>query len=129
MHSTEVPPTVLDLGCETNILMLYLAFRGARVIGVDIDPAIRKSIAECVALVEGATGKKLQIHVEIHDATELALQDASVDAAVAVSSIEHMFSDNGDGDSRAVNGIARALKSGGLAVITVPTSNGGPFHE
>jgi hypothetical protein len=48
---------------------------------------------------------------------------------IAVSSIEHMFSNAGHGDQLAVTSIARVLKPGGLAVITVPMSNGTPFHE
>jgi SAM-dependent methyltransferase len=48
---------------------------------------------------------------------------------IAISSIEHMFSERGNGDQLAVESIARVLKPGGLAALSLPTSNGGPFHE
>lgn len=40
-----------------------------------------------------------------------------------------MFCEQGQGDQLAVTHIARILKPGGLAVITLPMSGGGPFHE
>ena len=53
----------------------------------------------------------------------------SVDTVIATSSIEHMYTDEANGDECAVASIAHVLKPGGFAAITVPMSNGGPFHE
>jgi SAM-dependent methyltransferase len=121
--------TVLDMGCEANIFMLFLATRGLKVIGADIDPLAGVSLLEKQAVVEKASGKKLDVTFMVEDATALTLEAESVDKVIAVSSIEHMFSDKGHGDYLAVEGIQRVLKPGGKAVITLPTSNGLPFHE
>jgi SAM-dependent methyltransferase len=121
--------TVLDVGCEYNIMLLYLATRGGRLLGVDLNPAVAKTIQERRKRVERALGRRLEVRFQAEDATRLSLEAESVDRVVAISSIEHMFSDQGHGDVLAVASIARVLKPGGVAVITVPASNGGPFHE
>ncbi len=120
---------VLDLGCEANIFMLYLACRGCTVVGVDLNPIVWVKLQDRKRQVEKATRRKLDISFKKSDATQLSLEPDSFDAVVAVSSIEHMFSKNGNGDEMAVESIARVLKPGGYAVITVPMSNGTPFHE
>ena len=125
----EPGATVVDVGCEANLLMFFLATRGAKVVGVDVDPGLAATVEERKRLVEGATGVEPSLRFEVQDATDLALAPGSVDIVVATSSIEHMFTNQGNGDELAVDGIARALRAGGVAAITVPMSNGGPFHE
>lgn len=121
--------TVLDVGCEANILMLYLAYKGNIVTGVDLNPMVWVKLQDRKRQVEKATRQKLDITFKADDATRLSLEPNSFDTVIAVSSIEHMFSKNGNGDEMAVESIARVLKPGGLATITVPMSNGAPFHE
>jgi SAM-dependent methyltransferase len=120
---------VLDLGCEFNIFMQYLAYRGVRIVGVDINPKVQGAIEDLKRRVETSTNTRLDIRFKADDATQLSLESDSVDAVVAISSIEHMFSKDGNGDQLAVASIARVLNKNGLAVITVPMSNGTPFHE
>jgi SAM-dependent methyltransferase len=120
---------VVDLGCETNLLMLFLAIRGANVIGLDLDPALAQTVEERKELVHRVTGVEPSLQFVVGDATDHGLQPASADIVVATSSIEHMFSDLGHGDQLAVDGIRRVLRPGGVAAITVPMSNGAPFHE
>jgi ubiquinone/menaquinone biosynthesis C-methylase UbiE len=120
---------VLDLGCETNIFMFYLASKGVSVLAVDIDPSLESLIEERKDLIRARTGLDLDLSFFAGDATDLDLRAESVDAVVATSSIEHMFSSKGDGDTLAVSAIARVLKRGCPATVTVPMSNGGPFHE
>jgi SAM-dependent methyltransferase len=120
---------VLDLGCETNIFILYLAYLGMCPLGVDLNPAVWPDLQARAALVERATGRKLRINFCAQDATQLDLPPASVDKAIAISSIEHMFCAQGNGDQLAIASLARVLKPGGLAVVTVPMSEGDPFHE
>jgi SAM-dependent methyltransferase len=119
---------VLDVGCETNILMHYLASRGMKVTAIDIDPSVEAAVRQYEALVRTATQSDFSIRFIAQDATRLCLE-TSYDKVIAVSSIEHMFSATGDGDQQAVAGIASVLKPGGLVAITVPMSNGQPFHE
>jgi cyclopropane fatty-acyl-phospholipid synthase-like methyltransferase len=121
--------TVLDLGCEANIFMLFLASRGLKIIGVDIDPLAGVSLLEKQAMVEKASNQKLAVTFQVEDATALTIEANSVDKVIAVSSIEHMFSEKGHGDYLALAGIERVLKLGGKAVVTLPMSNGNPFHE
>ncbi len=120
---------VLDLGCEANIFLLYLASTGCRLLGVDLNPRIWNNLQDKKKKVEKATDRKLDVTFKADDATRLSLPPNSVDAVIAISSIEHMFSKSGSGDQMAVESIARVLKPAGLAAVTVPMSNGTPFHE
>lgn len=120
---------VLDLGCEANLFMLYVASKGCRVVGVDINPVMWVQVQRKKMTVEKALKKPLDVTFKKDDATRLSVEPNSVDTLIAISSIEHMFSKEGHGDQLAVESIARVLKPGGLAVITVPMSNGEPFHE
>lgn len=120
---------ILDLGCGASIFGLFLAFLGARILAVDMDHKVGKELMARKARVEQRIGSTLEVEFRAEDATHLCLEPGSVDEVVAISSIEHMFSERGAGDQLAIDGIARALKPGGKAVITLPMSNGGPFHE
>jgi GT2 family glycosyltransferase/ubiquinone/menaquinone biosynthesis C-methylase UbiE len=121
--------TVVDLGCEANLLMLFLGIRGANVIGIDVDSDLIALIQERKKQVQRATGIDPSVRFQVEDATHLELEENSADFVIATSSIEHMFSTRGNGDQLAIEGIARVLRPGGLAAITVPMSNGTPFHE
>lgn len=127
--SIQPGETVLDIGCEANIFLLYLAHLGARMIGVDLNPKVWDELKRRKQAVEKSTGQRLEVTFEAQDATQLSLEPESVDKMVAVSSIEHMFSEHGHGDQLAMQSIARVLKPGGLAALSIPMSNGGPFHE
>lgn len=121
--------TVLDLGCEKNIFILYLASQGVQAVGVDLNPLIARELQKRQKKVESVTGRKLQLTFRVEDATQLSLEPESVDKVIAISSVEHMFSQRGHGDQLAVASISSVLRPGGLAVLTLPMSNGGPFHE
>lgn len=120
---------VVDLGCGVNILGFFLAYLGARVIGVDIDLQVSRDFYARKELVEETTGNTLEIELVIADATRLSLAPNSVDKVVAISSIEHMFSADDDGDRLAIGSVALVLKPGGIAVITLPMSGEKGFHE
>lgn len=105
-------PFILDVG-SPKLLALVLARRhGASVLATDI--------AECigpeVAVLAKAT-RRGRLVPQVFDATNMPLADGSIPFVYAVSSIEHI---GGDGDTRAVREMARVLKPGGRAVITVP---------
>jgi SAM-dependent methyltransferase len=131
LDALDFSPTdvVLDLGCEANIFILYLAYLGICPLGVDLNPEVWHDLELKAGLVEQATGRKPHIDFRAQDATQLDLPAASVDKAIAISSIEHMFCDQGNGDQQAMASLARVLKPGGLAVVSVPMSNGLGFHE
>jgi SAM-dependent methyltransferase len=125
----EPGETILDLGCESNIFILYLAYLGLKTIGVDINRRVWRELKRKKSRVERLTKRKLDITFKVEDATQLGLAPESMDKVIAISAIEHMFSPRGHGDQMAVNCIAQVLKPGGMTVITVPMSNGEPFHE
>lgn len=123
-------PIIVDIGSDANVLLFYMASFGARVIGVDLNKQLEKGIRSRQKQVESTIERSLNLSFRVEDATLLpSLADNSVDAVTAVSAIEHMFSPHGAGDQLAMGAIARVLKPGGVAIVTLPTSNGGPFHE
>ncbi len=75
--------TVLDLGCGTGWLAVYLAREGFQVTGLDIS-------LHAIKLARGwAENEDLDIHFDVGDIAELPYPDASFDAVVANSIIEH----------------------------------------
>jgi len=120
---------VVDLGCGYNIFGLYLAYLGAQILATDADPQVWKELQQRKRQIEEVTDKTLEVIFRVEDATKLQLESESVDKVIAISSIEHMFSEEGPGDVLAVQQIARILKPGGQTIITVPMSGTGPFHE
>lgn len=125
-----VEQTIVDIGSDANLLLFYLTARGANVIGVDLNKQLEKKIRSRQQQVEKTIKKSLALSFKVEDATKLvSIADNSVDVVTAISAIEHMFSSEGRGDQMAINAIARVLKPGGVTIVTLPTSNGGPFHE
>src|SRR5581483_5809829 len=102
---------ILDIGCCSSREPVALASRGFRVIGVDFNAYPYKH-PNLVALRA--------------DALRAPLISGSVEAVLAVSVIEHIgighYRDPLDekGDLKAVREIARVLRRGGKALITVP---------
>jgi SAM-dependent methyltransferase len=102
---------ILDIGCYSSREPVALASRGFRVIGLDFNAYPYKH-PNLVALRA--------------DALRTPLMSGSVEAVLAVSVIEHIgighYGDPLDekGDLKAVREIARVLRRGGRALITVP---------
>lgn len=101
---------VLDVGCRSALTGLQLASYGFDVTGVDIAPWA----------VEHPRFRFVQA-----DARSLPFPDGTFDAAVAVSTLEHVGWEDGrrvdaEGDARAGASIRRALKPGGGFLVTVP---------
>ena len=119
---------LLDVGCEANVFLPFAALHGADAVGLDIDPAAEALLHERVEAVATAYGRPLSVRFECDDATRFETGD-SFDAIIAISAIEHFFTPTGNGDSMAIDTIARALRPGGLSVVTVPMSNDNGFIE
>jgi ubiquinone/menaquinone biosynthesis C-methylase UbiE len=113
---------ILDIGAGYSVFPLYLA-KSRRYEVYITDPEIH---------LRGVLGfhiKKLRrlglsydlqagrIRVESQDARRLAYHTGSFDRVTCISVLEHI---PGDGDSVSMKEIARVLRPGGLAVITVP---------
>ena len=112
---------VLDAGCGTGENALYLASRGAEVLGVDFVPA---AVAQARAK---ARGRGLAVEFRLHDALRFAeigrLFDAVLDCGLF-----HTFTD--EERPRYVAGLRSVLRPGGAAAILCfseeERSEGGP---
>jgi SAM-dependent methyltransferase len=65
------------------------------------------------------------LHLEAQDARALTYPDSYFDKVYAISAIEHIPA---DGDAQAMREIARVLRPGGVATLTVPFHGAG-YHE
>jgi SAM-dependent methyltransferase len=108
---------LLDLGCGGGRHAFEAARRGARVVAVDMDrselaqvTAIFAAMAEAGEIPDGASGMAVA-----GDATSLPFPDGSFDKVIAAEVLEHL-----PADQIAMNEIARILRPGGVAAVTVP---------
>lgn len=109
--------TVLDLGCGSGWLAVYLARQGFDVVGVDIS-------AQAINLANTwASQEDLKISFEVADASQLQYQSESFDAVVANSIFEHFPLKQAQQLTDKVNSI---LKDNGVFVGCFDKVGGGP---
>jgi SAM-dependent methyltransferase len=108
---------VLDIGCGAGRHAFEALRRGARVVAVDTDQAELAQVAAMFAAMTqagevpaGAGGR-----VAAGDATRLPFPDGSFDKVIASEVLEHI-----PADQAAINEVARVLRPGGVAAVTVP---------
>lgn len=100
---------VLDIGCGAGRLMLRQARRGCRVTGIDL---VERDLPRARRLLEGA-GQRADLIVG--DAGRLPFQAETFDFVSCTETLEHLA------DYRmALREIARVLRGGGRAVMSVP---------
>lgn len=105
---------VLDVG-SPKLLAMYLAERvGAEVWATDIEPYFLEKLAAAREARGIPTGR---LHLDRQDGRALGYGDATFDRAYSISVLEHIPD---EGDSACVKELARVLKPGGRAVLTVP---------
>jgi SAM-dependent methyltransferase len=115
---------VLDIG-SPKLLSLFLAARvGARVWATDLVDYFFPAYDAYACSVLGQ--RRERYLMETQDAQGLTYADGAFDRVFSVSVVEHI---PGDGDAAAVREIARVLKPGGLACLTVPWSDQGYLEE
>jgi SAM-dependent methyltransferase len=109
---------VLDLGCGAGRHAFEAVRRGARVVAMDTDRGeLERVIGMFVAMGDageipaGAHGR-----TAVGDATAMPFEDGSFDKVIAAEVLEHI-----PADQKAMNEIARVLRPGGVAAITVPS--------
>lgn len=111
---------MLDIGTGCSIFPLLLAVRGCIVYITDIDD---KALHEQLKILNrGGLSHLLnqgRIFVENQDVRKLTFPSNFFDRVTAISTIEHIRE---DGDTKAAQELARVLRPGGKAVITVPYS-------
>jgi ubiquinone/menaquinone biosynthesis C-methylase UbiE len=99
---------ILDIACGAGELSLRIAAKGANVYGLDMSAA---GIASARRLAKIA---KLKCEFTVGDAERLPYPDGFFDKIVCSSSLEHFTN-----DAQSLNEMARVLKPGGRAVLTV----------
>jgi len=104
---------ILDVGSSDSVFPIFLASLGHQVYAIDIDRKVLR--LRDYAKKIGTSN----LVVEIQDVTKLPYSDSFFDKITAISTLEHVLPVN-DGDIKAIREIARTLKSGGQAIITVP---------
>ncbi len=108
---------VLDLGCGSGWLAVYLARQGFEVVGVDVS-------AQAINLANTwARQEDLKISFEVGDASQLQYQADSFDAVVANSIFEHFPIKQAQVLTDKVNSM---LKVGGVFVGCFDKVGGGP---
>jgi len=106
---------LLDAGCGEGRHCFGAIERGARVVGLDLD---RASLAKAAGALRyrgaelGRLGAMLQ-----GDTFHLPFRDATFDKVICSEVMEHVHDFTG-----AARELARVLKPGGLAAVTIPTA-------
>ena len=108
---------VLDLGCGGGRHAFEVYRRGASVIAFDHDHGELRQVGGMTAAMAaaGEAGPPARAGVACGDATSMPFADATFDRVIAAEVLEHI-----PADQRAMAEIARVLKPGGLAAVTVP---------
>lgn len=102
---------VLEFGCNVGGSAVVLAALGARVTGVDVDPAM-VAIADANIARHGLSGRARALHVA--DTRALPMADASIDVALANSVLEYVAPAHLD---RVLAELHRVLRPGGLLLV------------
>lgn len=108
---------LLDLGCGGGRHAFEAYRRGARVVAADLDqgelPAV-SGMFGAMALEGEATAPAAAVAVRC-DGTRLPFGDGAFDKVIAAEILEHV-----PDDQRAMAEVARVLRPGGVAAVTVP---------
>ena len=109
---------VLDLGCGGGRHAYEVYRRGGRVVAFDLDPGelgpVRGMFGAMAA--EGQAGSRGSGAEAVSgDATRMPFGDGAFDRVIAAEVLEHVLD-----DQRAMHELARVLRPGGLAAVTVP---------
>jgi 2-polyprenyl-3-methyl-5-hydroxy-6-metoxy-1,4-benzoquinol methylase len=104
---------LLDVGCGSGVFADAAAKRGARVVGVDANPAA-VAYAETTFAKEGLSFRRGLLD-------ELDIEDASFDRASALEIVEHVLIDQ---VRKLLADLFRIVKKGGEVLITTPNYRG-----
>jgi SAM-dependent methyltransferase len=108
---------VLDLGCGGGRHAFEVYRRGADVVAFDLDPGELTPVTSMFGgmLAAGEVSEQTGAGAISGDATAMPFGDGAFDRVIASEVLEHILD-----DQRAMNELARVLRPGGLAAITVP---------
>lgn len=108
---------VLDLGCGGGRHAFEVYRRGADVVAFDLDPGELAPVTSMFGgmLAAGEVSSQAGAGAVSGDATSMPFGDGAFDRVIAAEVLEHILD-----DQAAMNELARVLRPGGLAAITVP---------
>jgi SAM-dependent methyltransferase len=109
---------VLDLGCGGGRHAFEVYRHGANVVAFDLDPAELTPVTAMFGAMQAAGEASQQAGATAisGDARAMPFGDGTFDRVIAAEVLEHVLD-----DQRAMNELARVLRPGGLAAITVPS--------
>jgi ubiquinone/menaquinone biosynthesis C-methylase UbiE len=99
---------VLDVGCGPGVMVEAVLERGGKFEGVDLSPEMVREGAE-------KFGHLPDVGFRVGSVEELDLPDNSYDQVICMAVVEYLSTPD-----RALAEIARVLRPGGVAVVTVP---------
>ena len=109
---------LLDVGSGQSHFPLYVASRtDTTVVALDASPRVLWQKDTEARFVRRGIVPPGRLQVVVADARDTSLGDGEFDYISLISTIEHV---EGDGDSVAIQEMARLLKPGGRIVLTVP---------
>jgi SAM-dependent methyltransferase len=113
----EIGTGLLDLGCGAGRHAFEAARRGARVVALDTDKGELQHVRDVAAAMDeaGEIPAGGSIQTVSGDATAMPFPDAAFDVVVAAEVMEHI-----PADQAAMREVARVLRPGGVAAVTVP---------
>ena len=109
---------LLDVGSGRSDFPLYIASRtSTTVMALDASERVRSQREMAARLARQGLDTRGRFHIMIGDAQAVPCRDGVFDDISLISTIEHI---EGNGDSVAIQELARVLKPGGRLVLTVP---------